>query len=218
MSRWPSNTASFGQPGPDTLYLELTAYKIKQQNSSVASAKGINKSKIGGPYELLMPKTFSTTISHTWENVDQLGTRFMQKYNKIQTLVEDAKNVNNVVTRKLDTPVTFKDSNRRTLDITVELADQGSTYYDVFTPVRQLEKWSCAKKGDGTLFELPYIFTVKTKTADGRNPLISINNAALISVQPTYYGPYRNGYPSKCELTLSFKDMEPLYRTSFGTL
>jgi hypothetical protein len=131
-------------------------------------------------------------------------------------LVSDVKNVNSVVTKKLDTPVTFKDSNRRTLDITVELADQGNTCNDVFKPVRMLEKYSCAKKGSGVDFELPYIFTVRTKTSEGYNSLIYMNNAALISVQPTWYGPYRNGYPSKCELLLSFRDMEPLYRNSFG--
>jgi hypothetical protein len=36
----------------------------------------------------------------------------------------------------------------------------------------------------------------------------------ITAIQPTYRGPYRDGYPSICELTLSFKDLDPLYHES----
>jgi len=221
MGQWPTNNGYFTANGLDTLYVDIQPYKITQQSTSTASAAGISKSKEGECITLLMPSTYSTTITHEWDNVDQLGTRFVQKYHKIEMLSKDLINTGSsvmggsgtggVITAKLDTPITFKDSNRRTLDLTFELADQGDTKKDVFDPVRKLEKYSCASKSSSTMFELPYIFKVNTINSE----LIRLENAALISVQPTYYGPYRMGYPSKCELILSFRDMEPLYRSSF---
>ena len=215
---WPINKKYFSQEGPDTLYIRFTPYMIDQQSTTNASAAGIQKSTVGTPLEFLMPSSFTYTINHEWENVDQLGTRFVQKFHKIEKSAEDITGVitggsvsGNVITKKLDTPITFKDSNRRTLNITVQLADQGDTMGDVFYPVRLLERWSCSEKGAGNKFELPYIFTVETIGSS----LVYMENAALMSVQPTYFGPYRGKYPSKCELTLDFRDIEPLYRKSF---
>jgi len=218
---WPMNKKYFSQEGKDTLYLQLQPYKIESQDSANAGVSGINKSIIGNPLLFLMPSSYTTTINHEWENVDSIGTRLVQKGASMMKSGKEIKNTGSsilsgsglggVVTQKYDAPITFKDSNRRTLNITVQLADQGDAENDVFYPVRLLEKWSCAEKGGRVDFQMPYIFEVKTLKSD----LIYMKNAALVSVQPTYFGPYRNGYPSKCELTLDFRDVQPLYRSSF---
>jgi hypothetical protein len=49
--------------------------------------------------------------------------------------------------------------------------------------------------------------------SSGPNRIISLRAAALQSVQPTYQLPYIDGYPSKCDLTLNFIDVNPLNRT-----
>ena len=62
----------------------------------------------------------------------------------------------------------------------------------------------------------PDIFRVDTETGSGQKvPLINIRNAALTSVQPSFQGPFIEGIPSKCELTLEFKDMEPMSKETF---
>jgi len=224
--RWPTNNKYFSQNGPDTLYVRLQAYKISTISTINAGSPGIKSDPIGEEMIFLMPSTYSTTITHEWENVDQIGTRAVQKYQKTIKSAKDIKgsisttNIGgDVITSKIDTPITFKDSNRRTLNLTINLSDQGDTKNDVFYPVRKLEKYSCASKGGVNNkfdFELPYIFEVETfSDSNVTSDLIYMKHAALLSVQPTYYGPYRKGYPSKCELTLSFRDMEPLYRNSF---
>jgi len=207
-AQWPS--AGIFKFEKDTLWLELQAYRVEEQNSVDASSKGIKKSIMGGPLLFLMPSTFSTTMNHTYDNADSIAQPFVQGATNAQNLGEQLSKGGTVVaTNKYDTPLTFKDTERRILNITVGLQDQGYTKTDVFMPVRLLESYSCPDKNPGfSDFSMPFLFTVRTIDSD----LIYFENAALTSVQPTWYGPYRGGYPSKCELTLEFKDLEPLYR------
>jgi hypothetical protein len=61
--------------------------------------------------------------------------------------------------------------------------------------------------------ELPYVFQVRTKTGvDGYKDIVNMRCAAISSIQPTYFHPYVNGYPCKCELTITFIDIEPISR------
>jgi len=220
--RYPTKNTPFEwQESPDILRFKITPYKIDRQSSGDASRNGIDKTKAGDDMIFLAPLTFQENTIHEWANYDSLGTRFVQKVNQLQKLTKDittqAKSVatngksGKVITQKLDTPLTFSDSNRRTLNLTFQLVDQGDTETDVFAPVRLLQQYSCAEKGEGFNFQFPYIFTVQTMNSD----LVYIENAALGSVQPTWLGPFRNGYPSRCELTLEFKDIEPLYRETY---
>jgi hypothetical protein len=210
---WPRSGFPFLNNTKDTLLLELQAYMITEQSSINASSKGIIKTVIGEPIIFLMPLTFSTTINHEYDNASSIATPIAEGFTHAAgTGRELASGGTSVVTNKYDTPMTFKDAERRILNVTVGLQDQGNTKSDVFEPVRLLEVYSCPDKTPGIGdFDMPYIFRVRTVDSD----LIYIENAALTSVQPTWYGPYRDGYPSKCELTLEFKDMEPLYRRVF---
>jgi len=211
--QWP--TAGIFQFSEDTLWLELQAYKIIEQSSTNASSKGIKREIVGGPMLFLMPSTFSTTMNHTYDNTDSIAQPIAEGIASFKKKGKELGELGgSIVTNKYDTPLTFKDTERRVLNITVGLQDQGDTKNDVFLPVRLLESYSCPEKMAGVFdFEMPYIFTVKTVDS----ALVFFDNAVLTSVQPTWYGPYRGGYPSKCELTLEFKDLEPLYRgTLFG--
>jgi len=208
-SQWPRSGFPF-QFTEDSLWLEVQAYEILEQDSVDASSKGIKKMIIDDPMLFLMPSTFSTTINHTYDNANSIAQPFAQKMAEFKKLGKDLSGGGkNIVTNKYDTPLTFMDTDRRILNVTVGLQDQGDTKSDVFLPVRALESYSCPEKTPGSFnLEMPYIFTVKTIDSD----LIYFENAVLSSVQPTWYGPYRGGYPTKCELTLEFKDLEPLYR------
>lgn len=213
----------------DALWILVKPLKVISQNS--ASSRGSNSIitgdiKISGdePSELvfLAPMSYSENTIHTWENYDSLGSRLLGKGKALSVHGGDIKGFlsgikngtigGNTVTKKLDTPIAFTNSNRREYIFVFQLIDEGNPEKDVFEPVRLLQKWSCAEMGKTIIdFKRPYIFTLKTLNSK----MIYVKHAALESVQPTYYGPYRNGYPSKCELSVTFKDLEPLYRKSW---
>lgn len=115
---------------------------------------------------------------------------------------------------RVDTSLVYRDSSRREYSIAFQVMDdEGDPYNTVFKPVRELEKYSCPEmKGDSLVgINFPYIFEVTSMGSD----IINIKNAAIISVNPTWMYPFINDYPTRCELTISFKDIEPLYRSSF---
>lgn len=222
-NRWPRENLPFDFSGEDSLKIQLTPFEVANQSSSEARSHGI---KLGKPYKpliFLMPQSFSTTINHDWSGADQLGTRGMQKVSKVVKSYKDAinttanimkeGNLGRIITQKYDVPVTYKDSNRRALTLLFVLANQGNAKTDVFKPVRLLEEYSCATKTGNLDFRMPCLFKVETIGS----PLIYIEVAAIQSVQPTYFGPYQNGNPSKCELTVDFKEVTPLYRSSFSS-
>ena len=117
----------------------------------------------------------------------------------------------NVPRVKLDTPLVYQDSTRREVTLTFYLIDEGNSYKDVVWPVKQLIKYSTPSHGDDELigFSPPHIFEVTTLPG---TKLLRIKHAALVSVQPIYRHPYRNGYPTMCELNLTFREIEPLYQ------
>jgi len=52
----------------------------------------------------------------------------------------------------------------------------------------------------------------------GGKSLIDIGYSALTVVTGTYNGPYRNGFPTHATLSLSFEELQPLYRESFDEI
>lgn len=222
MAQYPQNT-TFNFDSNDILLIQFTPYRIIEQDSGNAAHMGFQKEPVEEPMILLAPLSFQDDVIHTWSNYDSLGTRIVEKGNVLEGLTKQvlgtAKGISmgqgfgKVVTQKLDVPMTFNDSNRRQISLIFTFADQGNTKTDVFEPVRKLQIYSCADKTDGFYdFDMPYIFTVETLNSD----LLYIEHAALQSVQPTWFGPYRNGYPSKCELTVQIQDLDPLYRKTFN--
>jgi len=105
----------------------------------------------------------------------------------------------------------YKDSKRKEYSFTIEFGWWRNTDPEeqIFKPIRELEKWTCAEmEDDFTKINFPAIFDIRTVNSN----LIHIKYGAITSVQPTWMSPYINGYPSKVSLTISFQDMEPLYR------
>jgi len=117
----------------------------------------------------------------------------------------------NVPRAKLDTPLVYQDSNRRVYTLVFNLVDEGNSYKDVVWPVQQLAKYAAPqyKDGDQIKFDPPFVFEVQTVPS---TKFIRIKHAALTSIQPIYRQPYRNGFPTSCELNLTFTEIEPHYR------
>jgi len=117
---------------------------------------------------------------------------------------------------RVDSPLVYRDSNRREYTFTFSLAhyDNNTTAEDIFKAIRELQELSCPEMEEDSaiLIKFPACFEIKTEPL----PFIHIEYAALTAVQPTWKSPYRNGYPIHTDLTLTFKDIAPLYRDSFG--
>ena len=113
---------------------------------------------------------------------------------------------------KVDTPLYYESSNRRSLSFEVILIAENNPRYDVVEPVHDLMKYSSpALRGAGGIdIEFPYMFEVYTRPKEW----IKYSTLALEAVQPTWNQPYIGGYPSNCILQLTFKDMSPLYRSA----
>jgi len=74
-------------------------------------------------------------------------------------------------------------------------------------------KYSSPESTSSIGINLPYIFDISTSPAS----FIKSSYTALTAVQPTYKGPYIDGYPSMCDLSLSFTDLSPLFRKTIET-
>lgn len=115
---------------------------------------------------------------------------------------------------KVDTPLVYTNSKRRDWSFTFNLVSEGSPKRDIIDVVQDLMKYSAPETtGSSIDINLPYIFNLSTQPHD----YIRSNYTALESVQPTWKGPYIDGYPSMCELQLTFKDLSPLFRNTIET-
>lgn len=117
---------------------------------------------------------------------------------------------------KIDTPIVYQNSKRRFYEFTFNLAvtDRGKgARTEVFEPIRELQKLTCAQQEGLVNIKFPSIFKIYSSPSD----IIKINFAAVTSVLPTWTGPYKDGYPMFCQVQISIEDIEPLYRKSFET-
>lgn len=115
---------------------------------------------------------------------------------------------------RFDSPLVYTSSPRRTYTLEfVLISETDDPKGDILTPVREIEKYaSPGTDPQGPInIKLPYVFRIKTYPDP---EVLKIDNAALTSVQPTFFEPYRKGYPTRCELTLNFTDITPVYRES----
>ena len=163
----------------------------------------------------LAPNELKDSIQHEWAPLENI-------INKLADLFAKAKENVNLGTsiHKVETPLVYQGTDRRKISLMVNFGVYSSPYLDVVRPVELLRKYSAPEfKGESiveTKVEVPAVFKLITKTGTGTViPLINMRYAVLTAVQPTFYGPYIKGYPSRCELTLEFQDMEPLTKSTF---
>ena len=197
----------------------------------------------GPTFKFLAPDNIAETVAHEWGNYDSMQSRLMEKYKSAMKLGEDVRaiknigvkkiisdiskgdttgekissvigNLNvgtNVVKAKVDTPLAYVTSNRRQWDLTFNMAAWSDPYKEIVKPVKELMKYSSPAQGKGQIaFEFPWIFKLSSEPGG----LILADHAALTSVQPTWKAPYRNGFPTSCELLLVFMDLSPLFRNT----
>jgi uncharacterized protein YggU (UPF0235/DUF167 family) len=138
---------------------------------------------------------------------------------------------------KVDAALIYKGSERRTYTFRIGLVTQRDPYNDVIFPIRQLQSFSCAEDVNGDIFKInpPEIFELEIVPAG----FIKVENAALTDVQVNYSSHFhfvnpiyqqittvgglltdeydRDGYPKSAEISLTFLDLMPLYKSAVGS-
>lgn len=209
---------------PDTLRLRIIAFDIKKQDLQPKNNSG--HVEVGGKlydWDLVAPSDIQENIQHTWEEYSSFQGRAAQYISDVSKAISSAVQIGGGFLRsggntdpaksKVDSPMVYTGSKRLEYSITVLFMRwRNGAFADVFEPIHQFRKYSCASFGGSIdTVNFPAIFQIYTSPAD----FINIRYAALTDVQTKYESPFVSGYPQRAECTLTFMDIQPLYRESW---
>jgi hypothetical protein len=181
--------------------------------ASRIAQKARTAAKLGAEWNGLMKTFRSTTPEDSAKNV--LANKQTTNGALISTWVRSAYEQiapHSIPKLKVDTPLYYESSDRRNLTFEVILIAEDHPKSDLIDPVKDLMKWAAPNlRGRGGItIDFPYMFEVYTQP----KKFIKYTTLALTAVQPTWNAPYIGGYPSSCNLQLTFKDLSPLYRSA----
>lgn len=229
-SRWKSHA----------LWFKMTARELIGQKTGGRGGT-LNIGRKGTTFKFLAPLQFIDTQQHTWEEYSSIQSRLLQflisgqvAYGQLAEVYENIKQeflqkgfkisganikaalerVSNVHVPKFkqDTPLRYVKSARRSYQFTFVLADAAGGSY-MQRAIELLQKYAAPESTGITSINFPYIFRVETEPFG----LITLQYAALESIMVTWMAPYISGKPCRAEITLSFKDMSPLFRKTIET-
>lgn len=203
----------------------IDAYKLKSQDLNAREGNQFSIESVDdGYFEFLVVDTLFEQLSHNWEPFNSMAGKAANVLQKNMDIATDTGGLIGgtgvPATRfKFDTPLIYTGSERRKLNLTVNLRDQGNPGA-LMNCVTQLKEMSSPKIGDQgeaiAKLDYPYVFEIQTIP----EAFIFFNFAALRSIQATYLdfqsiNGIITGYPTAIDLVLEFEDMEPLYESSF---
>jgi hypothetical protein len=116
----------------------------------------------------------------------------------------------NIPKIKIDTPLYYENSERRTFQLDFLLIAEREPFSDIVEPVHNIMRKAAPEFTTELNIDFPYMWEVYTQPQRWFN----YTTCVLHGVQPNWGSPYINGYPSNVQLTLSFTDLGPLYRQS----
>jgi len=229
----------------DALWVVFSAHKLLGQDSENRgkSHQTTIENSATDIFKFLAPIEIMENIGHDYEEYESIASRLSAKTaigkkagaeggGLIQTGKElfssfskpSVENITNAVNRgvggakvayhKFDAALVYSSTPRREYQFMFNLIDEGNPRLDIVDPIKRLLRYSSpsivADTGGDVL--PPYAFKLRTEPGN----MILMPRCVITAVQPTYRGPYRDGYPSHCELTISFKDLDPLYAGAEG--
>lgn len=219
MQEFPGNTQ-----GGDTLRLMIDAYSIEKQDLQPKNNSGhIETGGLLYSWNLVAPTEVQENIQHDWEDYGSWQGRAAELKSHLEKGAAALLGIagggvtrgtgnTNLSLAKVDSPMVYVGSKRLEYNITVPfMRYKGGAFKDVFEPIHQFRKFSCASMGEGDVIGFPAIFSISTFPAD----FISIRFAALKDVQVVYQSPFIGGYPQRADCTLTFMDIQPLYQESW---
>lgn len=220
MGGW-EQTFPGGSRGLDTLRLILFAYEIRSQNLSANDPNHFELGPMVYWWNFIAPTDIQENVTHNYEEYSSWQGRGAQlKSDIIQSIQSTSQGAGGDISRKggstkpalnkVDSPMVWVGSERKEYSFTIPLAwySSASPKDDVITPIHNLRVFSSASlDGNIDTVKAPHVFEVFTSPSD----FIRIDHAALTNVQVTYNAPYVAGYPQRAELTITFRDLKPLY-------
>jgi len=190
------------------------AIKLPEQAKGMISGYGLNN----------LPEFFKGMVngaSDMWSKMDlsNIGTTVKELAGKGLNLLSLGATGGYVANTRVDTPLQYKGSERRSWELMFQLinTEKYKNHENVVLPIKMLEMFSSPSfgvipdaKANADII-LPYLFEIRTEPGD----LFYCDLAVLKSVQPTWRGPWIGGYPSRCEVRLSFMEYRPLEQRLF---
>jgi len=224
----------------DITVFSITAWKLKQQNLNPRDPNYIMKGPRLYHWNLIGFQDISESIVHNWEPYDTITGRINEMIsteksnftqitqvigggvsgltsNNFNAVMRNA--LNNTSTEgakyKVDTPLVYTGSQRRQISLTFSFQTYRDPEEDVVVPIHNFRKYSCAGIDGESVdkIDFPAIFEIMTVPSG----IVNIRDAALTDVQVTWNSPHKNGNPMRAELTVTFLDLRPLYKSSWGT-
>jgi hypothetical protein len=178
------------------------AQKIKDAGKTAAEIQALMNFS-GGKGEEGIASKASSILSKSSKNPAQAIENFAREaYNSIPSSV-----IPNI---KIDAPLYYADSNRREITLDFVIFEEGNPQKDIIDPVQDIMKKSSPAMLSNLTIDFPYMWEVYTKPQSWFN----YKTCVLIAVNPSWNAPYVYGFPSSCDLSLTFRDLGPLYRSS----
>ncbi len=217
----------------DLTHIQIVASEIEQQNLNPREPGHIQKGNQLYDWDFIGFTDLQESINHTWEPYGSIQGRLSEvikqtksAFTSVGDALKSARGVSNGVSGvlqsggtnaakyKVDTPLVYTGSGRRQIAFTFILQEWSDVYNDVLEPIHQFRKLSCAGIEGKTvdLIDFPAVFAVKSYPQS----FIDIKDCALTDVQITWNAPYKGGNPTRAELTVTFLDLRPLYKSSWG--
>jgi|GEM_PF-3820322 len=108
--------------------------------------------------------------------------------------------------KKVDAPLSYTNSPRRQFMFTFQLLSEGLKT-DLVEIVKNISAYSAPSSVGNIHIKWPHLWSIQTDPKG----VLDVDLAACTSVQSTWKHPYKNGIPQRCELTLNFTDISPLF-------
>jgi hypothetical protein len=212
--------------GSDTLWLWVQPKKIitiNRWNTRGPQAITTSIATDQDTYKLLMPTTYSTSQNHGWDKFETVGSKVSELVTEVTHASHNVVGIHGS-SAKADAPLMYTDSDRREWVFEFQFIVHSDAYQDVWLPIQEFLRMSAPSAATGNSvtenvnISIPYVFSLQTKTGNGFNvPVLSVKDAVITSIQPKYEQPYISGYPSKAEMTITFKDLNVLFSDSYKT-
>jgi len=209
-----------GYRAKDICYLYIWVWKLESQTLDARAQHHVNASCTGDFFQFIAPNEIQETHRHNWKEFDTITGRAGQAFaavgNNLRQIGGITQGEIGAYRMKADTPLVYEDSDRRTFSFTVKFLDQEDPagIVDCVDQIRRYAAANVGGEGGGFIskIDFPNIFEIYTVPKN----FINIRYAALTDFQTSYKYPFMGGDASDIDMTLTFIDLEPLYKTSFN--
>jgi hypothetical protein len=231
-----------------SLWIEMQPRKLDEINTG-GRAGSFKTTEEGTIYRFLAPVDgIQETHNHSWEVYESMYTKLLKMFTNLEVGVKQAKgagrsllkNFNrylengtmptasefsdafleasayNKPKKKIDSPLAYENSARRQFYFTFPLLSEGLKT-DLVKIVKDIQEKAAPSQGGGIVgIEWPWVWNIQSEPRG----ILDVDIAACTSIQATWLDPYLGGVPQRCELTLSFTDISPLFADTiiYGSL